>query len=281
MRKSTAVLYAPILVVVFLLLSSDALATSYNIYEHNGEKIKGWQPDNDNKITLNVWMGGLTEEQQEVAKLAIAQWQNFATADGDLADDNYDDGSGKPPANKDVMRKDALIDGTSGRSLSDTDIDGMKELYNGKTFEVNFVDKKDDSNFTIEMADVAAAMGGANWNKDGEIQSGSVKLPTNLGNVFDGPPAIPREWFYVTDSNGDGKITNSDKNKDGKSIDELTKEQGGSQYWTHMDFYSQVKHEVGHALGFDHSTIPEPATFGLFGLGLLGALHHFRRKQLK
>lgn len=256
------------LTLIVFITPASAIITKYTIYDLDGVKIKGWQPqDGTTTIQLKIWLDALTEDQKALVKLALNQWSNFATLSPELGTSNY---AGSDPAkpNTDVMNGEVLQNGTSGRNLTSTDINGMKELYSGKTFELSYVDDKASSNFTVENADAAESAGGANMTSSGKIVSGWVKLPNTLPDAGGNPP-IPSQWYYTTDSDSDGKITNKDKDKAGKRIDQYTTAQGDFLIYTHLDFYSQVKHEIGHALGFDHSSIvPEPITFLMFGFGI-------------
>ena len=93
------------------------------------------------------------------------------------------------------------------------------------------------------------------WKGSGDhyIASGTVDVPST------------GEFFYVTDSNGDGLITNTDKDAQNSAIGP-----------TQSDFYSMIKHEIGHSLGFAHS-VPEPAALWIAVMGT--ALVQRRRRS--
>ncbi len=236
----------------------------------NGSPITGWERDNDGKIKIKVWLDSLNAEQRRVFKLAMDQWVNWKTADGDLAKSNYDDDA----ENKDVMSGEPLPSGESGRNLSDTDIQGMKDLYDGTTIEVEYVDNEADSNYKAYLTD-ETDFGYGIWEDsdgDNDIDKGVVQIVQDLTTDY--------SWFYVTDSDGDGKITNKDKDASGKSISDYTTPTGNNEYiYNKYDFYSLAKHEIGHTLGFDHSvTVPAPSALLLAYSGSL-IFARFRRNK--
>lgn len=267
MRKVFFVTLATLMISFLVGINPVAsISTQYQIYQQDGKDINGWHPQQGNTITINVWLDGLNNNQKGLTKAAFKEWGEFETADGNLGNSNYD-GSNPVRENHDIMNGQTLQDGTSGRNMTKTDIDGMKALYDGKTFNFNYVDNKDDATIKVELSNQEGSTGGCNWNANGDITSGYIKLPTNNGNVGGDPP-ISREWYYVTDTDKDGIIENSDKDAAGKLISEYTTIQGDFEYFNQIDFYSQVRHEIGHALGFDHSTVPEPSSLLLFVMGL-------------
>lgn len=256
--------------------------------KRTNENIKGWQPTEGNTININVWLDALTDDQQRLTKEAFKEWVGFSTANGSLGKSNFE-GANPARKNRDVMSDEALQAGTSGRNLTDTDIAGMKKLYDGKTFNFQYVNDKDKANITVEITEelTTEGKGGWNCNANGEVTSGYVKLPANLGNIGGTNPPIPGEWFYAVDSDKDDKITNSNKDGTGKLIKEhkYCIQYGGNlgrYVFTHVDFYSLVKHEIGHPLGFVHSRIiPEPSPLFLLGFGLAGVIGFGRKRILK
>lgn len=62
----------------------------------------------------------------------------------------------------------------------------------------------------------------------------------------------PVKWFIATDTNKDGRITNADAGPPA----------GADKGKLWLDFYSIVKHELGHAFSLLHSTVPANAAEG-------------------
>ena len=264
---------AGVLLLVIFCGVLEAGTTKPVIFTSGGNPVTGWERDGDGKIKIKVWLDSLNAEQKRVFGLAMNQWVSWKTVDTDLAKSNYDDDT----SNKDVMSGEELPSGESGRNLSETDVNGAKQLYDGTTIEVEYVDNEADANYKVELSN-QTDFGYGSWTDtdgDGDIDKGSVLITDSLEAGF--------SWYYVTDSDGDGKITNADKDAAGKSIEEYTTDTGngdGTFYYNKYDFYSLVKHEIGHTLGFDHSvTVPAPPAvlLAMVGVGIVGKI---RRVQM-
>ncbi len=240
------------IIVLSILLFTTALCANPTkpVIDGGSNPIKGWSRDGNGKIKINVWLDSLNAEQKRVFKLAMDQWINWKTADTSLSESNY----GKK--NKDVMTGEDQAPGQSGRNLSGTDVNGMEQLYKDTSIEVSYVNTEAESNYKVYLTN-ETSFGDGRWFEttgDDYIDRGQVQIVKDL------PPGY--SWYYVKDSDGDGKITNKDT--DGTQLI--------SHYGSKYDYYSLVKHEIGHTLGFLHSEIvPAPSAMFLALIGTLAA----------
>jgi len=220
------------------------------------EHPKGWKPGSDGKtIKLKVHLDSLSAEQKRVFKLAMDQWVNWKTRDPALSNTNYQ-GADPPRSSKDVMSGEPLQDGTTGRNLSGDDIAAMNTVYDSKTISVTYTENIGDANFKAFL-DPNTTGGFGYWAGDGAgITSGGVKIQQTLPES--------KSWYFVKDTDGDGKITNADRNADGIPI-----------VFNQIDYYSLVKHEIGHTLGLGHA-VPEPSSLLLLAAGCFGLVKRRR-----
>ncbi|MDO8673227.1 MAG: hypothetical protein Q7O66_17615 [Dehalococcoidia bacterium] len=213
------------------------------------------------KVYINP---GFSPAQQQAISFAVAEWCHYD-------DYNYPSSGGRHPLSGQLNPKN-----DAAEEVMD---EGSPELFD------NYYSGRTRRSFTDKERRALLAKYGALWCPQVTADLAQAQVTVNPGQLvadesgvtatylsaadpslkafaeitittrFTDANGLYHPWFVATDSNGDGMITNED---------------GKSQVYGDLDFYSTVKHELGHAFSFDHpkpptTTIPVSTTTGSQG----------------